>query len=89
MRIVVLTQDGVPIECVAVPTSLTRDYEHRDFAKKLEERRRKVLMFAHTTLHPTIEAKTVSNGDLPSLETYVLSLDDVNITDEELARVGR
>ncbi len=89
MKIVILTQDGIPIESAAVPTSLSRDFEHKAFAEKMADQRRKALVAAYVTLHPTIEVKKVGIDDVPTLATYVLTLDNVNIIDEKLAEGGR
>jgi hypothetical protein len=88
MKIVVLSQDGIPIYSAAVPTSLFKEYEHRDFAKKLEDQRRKELVSAFVTLHPPTKIKEVCINDIPTLTTYILDLDNCNIIDEKVAEVG-
>jgi hypothetical protein len=88
MRIVVLTQDGIPLVSLAIPSSLTRDFEHKAFAEKLADKRKKELVLAYTTLHPTIDAKKVGLEDLPALSTYILEMQNVNIIDEKLAEGG-
>lgn len=73
MKILVLMQDGTPIEAFNLPKT-SRDWEVEQFATKVREHRTGILKTAFATLNPTREEKKIGLDDLPTVATVVVEL---------------
>jgi len=72
MRIVVLLQNGIPIEAVVMPDVLTRDFQWEEFSMKIRQKRGEILHDAYMKLYPGVEARKIEPQSLPQLGTYIL-----------------
>ncbi len=73
MKILVLMQDGIPIEAFNVP-KISRDWELEQFGKKVREHRTDILKTAFATLNPSKEPKSIGLEDLPTVATVIVEL---------------
>ena len=72
MRVVILLQDGLPVEVVALPDNLTREHEVTQFAGKIEQDRAGILIGAYAYLHPSVDKNKIGACEIPELTTTVL-----------------
>jgi len=77
-KIVVLLQDGTPIDAVAIPDNVTLAHEQTKFADRIRDERYKLLVNAYVTLNPTVVNKSVGTKDIPTLISYILTVRTVD-----------
>ncbi len=73
MKILILIQDGSPIEAFNLP-KVSRDWEIEQFSKKVKEDRTATLKTAFATLNPTRKPDGIGLEDLPDVSTVVVEL---------------